>query len=98
MKNYKLVFCFLMILTMVHLPNSNASYGQDYGPAMNEGQLREKYYGADRNLMKCANGSSDCSSKRVEDLKAARSAAQNGLSIHYNYKYVGGEFIKKPRD
>lgn len=99
MKNYKVIFCSLLILAMAYLLGNNASYtakADDYSPAMSEGQLREMYYGADRQLMQCAKGS--CDNEQEENLKAKRNAAQDGLSIHYNYKYVGGEFIKKPRD
>ncbi len=100
MKKLNAVIFGLFALTAVYSLNCPISYA-DYdgsGPAMSEGQLREMYYGADRQIMKCSNGSSECSSEDVENLKVRRDAAQDGLSLHYNYKYVGGEFIKKPRD
>jgi hypothetical protein len=95
MRNFKIILCGLLVLGASHLLNVNVAYGQD-GPALSEGELREDYYGADRKIMQCANGSSECSAERVEDLKAARDAAQNGLTIHYNYKYVDGVYIKDP--
>ncbi len=99
MKKLNAVIFGLFALAAVYSLNCTISYA-DYdgsGPAMNEGQLREMYYGADRQLMQCAKNS-DCSSDYEDTLKTKRDAAQDGLSLHYNYKYVGGEFIKKPRD
>jgi len=98
MKKLNVAILGLFALAAIYSLNNSMSYA-DYdnsGPAMSEGELRAAYYGADRKIMQCANGSSECSSERVEDLKAARDAAQDGLSLHYNYKYVDGVYIKDP--
>jgi len=69
---------------------------KDYGSVKNEGEFRKVYYNADRELMQCANGSKICSPAHIKDLEVIRSTAESQLSIHYNYKFVDGKFIKSP--
>ena len=67
-----------------------------YALKMNEGQMREMYYGADKEIMQCANGTKECSPDYMKALQMKRLTAEQGLTTHYNYKNVGGNFIKKP--
>jgi len=67
-----------------------------YALKMNEGQMRKMYYDADREIMQCANDTKECSPDYVKALQMKRLTAEQGLSLHYNYKNVGGNFIKKP--
>ena len=66
-------------------------------PGKTEGELREMYYGSDREIMQCASGKKECSPEYVKALQMKRLTAEQGLTIHYNYKEVNGNFIKKPR-
>ena len=67
-----------------------------YALKMSEGEMRAMYYNADREIMQCANGTKDCSPDYVKALQMKRLTAEQGLATHFNYKNVGGNFIKKP--
>lgn len=75
---------------------SKANNSEFSTPAKTEGELREMYYKSDREIMQCANGSKECSPEYVKALQMKRLTAEQGLTIHYNYKEVNGNFIKKP--
>ncbi|EKE03086.1 MAG: hypothetical protein ACD_20C00262G0006 [uncultured bacterium] len=66
-------------------------------PGKTEGELRAMYYGSDREIMQCASGQKECSTEYVKALQMKRLTAEQGLTIHYNYKEVKGNFIKNPR-
>ncbi len=79
------------------LKPENTTTENKYSVAMSEGQLREMYLNADRELMKCANPNNSCTREYIDALSTKRSTAESALAIHYNYKYVKGNFIKKPQ-
>jgi len=81
---------------VINRPIIKATQNRDYGPAKGESQLRETYFKADRELMQCANGAKECTPEYVKTLQMKRLTAEQQLSLHYNYKEVNGQFMKKP--
>ena len=66
------------------------------GSKLNEGELRDMYYSSDREIIKCMNGTKECSPERVKALEVRRMTAESGLAVHFNYREVNGNFIKDP--